>query len=157
MIKRAVSSKRFRAAHPDGFHEESFKEAPVAIEESLKDFALKEKKPENMTGKEIADRIRRLRSLGVVANHEQVALHMKIALPFAHLVVIALGIPFALRSNRTGKLQTFGYALGMAFLYWGTLSTCQSLGEQGHLSAWLAAWTANFLFSGIAFLLLMRV
>ena len=133
---------------PGVFHETDFKEEPVAIEESPYDFALPEKKPEDMTGWEIQDRINRLRELGVPTNKEEVALQMKIALPFAHLMVIALGIPFALRSGRKGRVQTFGYALGVTFFYWGTSSICQSFGEQGHMPAWLAAWTANFIFSG---------
>src|SRR5260221_7819994 len=110
-----------------------------------------------MTGFEMAERIRRLRALGVPDNREQVGLKMKIALPFAHLVVIALGIPFAMGSSHKSRLQTFGYALAVVFLYWGTVSTCESLGEQGHMTAWIAAWTANFVFSGLAFVLLQRV
>jgi lipopolysaccharide export system permease protein len=95
--------------------------------------------------------------LGVPTNQEEVALQMKIALPFAHLVVIALGIPFALKSSRKGKIQTFGYALMVAFIYWGTASVCQSIGEQGHIPAWLAAWTSNFMFTAIGLVLLRRV
>src|SRR4029077_16165465 len=120
-------------AHPDLFHEDVFKEKVVPIRESFSDFALQDKSPEDMTGQEILRQIRRVRALGVPINRESMSLHMKIALPFAHLVVIALGIPFALRSTHKGRIQTFGYALGMAFLYWGLMSTCQSFGEHGTL------------------------
>ena len=142
---------------PGVFEEKNYSKLDVPIPESPHDFALQDKETDDMTAREIILRIQRLRDLGVPVNREEVALQMKIALPFAHLVVIALGIPFALRGHNKGKVQTFGYALGVAFIYWGTVSACQSLGEQGHVPAWVAAWIANFLFSGIAFGLLWQV
>lgn len=144
-------------ALPGIFKEKDFNRMLIEIEESPGDFALQDKDPEDMTASEIVARLRRLRGLGVPAGREEMALQMKIALPFAHWVVIVLGIPFALRSSRKGKLQTFGYALGVAFLYWGTVSVCQSFGEQGHLPAWLAAWLPNVLFIGVGSRLMRKV
>jgi len=37
------------------------------------------------------------------------------------------------------------------------MSVCQSLGEQGHIPAWLAAWMANIFFGGLAVGLLQGV
>lgn len=139
------------------FEQSDFEALPVDIQESPNDFALQDKNPEDMTGKEIIARIKRLRGLGVPISKEQVALQTKIALPFAHLVVITLAIPFALRSARQGKLQTFGYALGVAFMYWGSVSVGQSFGEQGYLPAWLAAWLPNFIFLGVGSWLMRKV
>jgi lipopolysaccharide export system permease protein len=136
---------------PGLFQEANFREQRVIIEESPEDFALQDQNPDDMTAGQIVNRIKRLKELGVPVNREEVALQMKIALPFAHVVVIALAIPFALRSNQQSKVQTFGYALVMAFLYWGAVSVFQSVGEQGHLPAWLAAWSSNFIFAGVAF------
>ncbi len=142
---------------PGFFEQADFDQLPVDIQESPNDFALQDKNPEDMTGKEVVARIKRLRGLGVPVSKEQVALQTKVALPFAHLVVITLGIPFALRSARQGKLQTFGYALGVAFMYWGSVSIGQSFGEQGYLPAWLAAWLPNFLFLGVGTWLMRKV
>lgn len=132
------------------FQEEPFTERKVDIPEKPMDFLYEDKKPEDMSGREILERLRRLRRLGVPAYKEHVALHLKWSLPFANLIVIALGIPFGLRSSHKGKIQTFGYALGLAFLYWGTVSTCQSYGEQGRMAAWIAGWFPNLLFSAVA-------
>jgi lipopolysaccharide export system permease protein len=142
---------------PGMFIQEDFKEMRVNIDESPQDFALQDKNPEDMTGKDMAARIRRLRLLGVPSSREEVALQSRIALPFAHLVVITLGIPFALKSARKGKLQTFGYALGVAFMYWGSVSIAQSFGEQGYVPAWVAAWVPNFLFLGIGTWLMRKI
>jgi len=44
---------------------------------------------------------------------------MKMAAPFCTLDGHCTGDPFALRSSRHGRVQTFGYALAVTFLYWG--------------------------------------
>ena len=88
--------------------------------------------------------------LGASTHKEQVAWHMRLALPFANMIVIALAIPFALRSGTHGRTQNFSYALALAFLYWGMTSICQSFGEQGQMPAWLAAWMSNLLFFTLA-------
>jgi lipopolysaccharide export system permease protein len=144
-------------AVPGVFKETNFRSMVVPIAESITDFALQDKMAEDMTAHELDSRIHRMHRLGVPTAQEEVDLQMKIALAFAHLIVIALALPFALQSNQKGKIQTFGYALGVAFIYWGTASACQSFGGQGHLPPWLAAWMANLIFGVLAVFLLRRV
>jgi lipopolysaccharide export system permease protein len=140
-------------AKPGSFVEVPFKERVVDIPERPGDFIVEDKPPEDMTGREILRRIERLQRLGASTNKERVALHLKTALPFANLVVIALAIPFALRSGARGsqgRAQTFGYALALAFFYWGLTSIGQSFGEHGRIPAWVAAWSANWVFGFVA-------
>ena len=129
--------------------QEPFQEKLLDIHEKPEDLMYENRKADDMTHSEIRQRIRHLQELGVPSFKEQVALHLQFALPFANVVVILLGIPFALRSQQKGRVQSIAYVLGAAFLYWGTVSVFQSLGEQGHLPAWVSAWAANFIF-GIA-------
>jgi len=144
-------------SNPQGVKEESFKERWVDIPEKPEEFALEDKVTDDMGGRELLERTRRLQRLGASTNKEQVAWHMRWALPFANLVVIALAIPYALRSGAHGRTQNFSYALVLAFLYWGVTSVCQSFGEQGQMPAWLSAWTANILFSTLALWRLARL
>jgi lipopolysaccharide export LptBFGC system permease protein LptF len=112
-----------------------------------------------MTGREIARRIERLQRLGAPSARERVALWLRTSLPFANIVVIALAIPFAVKSGMRGsqgRTQTFAYALSLAFLYWGLTSVCQSFGEHGRIPAWLAGWGSNFFFGVIALWRLQR-
>ena len=55
-------------------------------------------------------RIRHLHDLGVPAYKEQVALYMQYALPLANIVVILIGIPFALNRLKKGTAQMVFYA-----------------------------------------------
>lgn len=137
------------AERPMGLREEPFKVRYVNIPERPVDFAVEDKIVDDMTGRELIKRAYRLRQRGAPANKEKVAFQMRMALPFANLVVIALAIPFALRGAQA-RTQNFTYAIGLAFLYWGVASFFQSLGEQGRVAPWISAWMANFIFSGVA-------
>ena len=110
-----------------------------------------------MTWRELLDRTERLRRLGAPTDKERVAWHMRLALPFANVIVIVLAIPYALRSAAHARAQNFSYALALAFFYWGVTSVCQSFGEHGQMPAWLAAWAANIVFSILALWRLARV
>jgi len=136
--------------------QETFQEKVLDIHEKPEDFVYENRKPDDMTHNELRQRIRHLTELGVPSFKEQVALHMQFALPFANVVVILLGIPFALKSLKKGNVQTIAYAFGATFFYWGTVSVLQSSGEQGLLPAWVAAWTPNFVFGILAAWLLQR-
>jgi lipopolysaccharide export system permease protein len=136
--------------------QETFQEKSVNIHERPEDFVYENRKPDDMTHRELQERIRHLNELGIPSFKEQVALHLQFALPFANVVVILLGIPFALKSLKKGNVQTIAYAFGATFLYWGTVSVFQSSGEQGLLPAWLAAWAANFIFGILAVWMLQR-
>ncbi len=140
----------YSTADEDGYRQKKFDELSLHIPERPGDFIFEDKIPEDMTGGELVRRIRRLKALGASTNMERMALHMKIALPFAHIIVILLGIPFAIKSGQKARVQSFAWALGLTFFYWGTTSICQSLGEQGRLPPAIAAWLANIGFGGMA-------
>jgi lipopolysaccharide export system permease protein len=76
-----------------------------------------------------------------------VELHLKLAVPFASLVMAMIAIPLATRGTRTSNLAgavTFGLAIG--FAYWVVLAFTKALGEGGALAPGLAAWAANGIF-----------
>lgn len=138
--------------------EEPFASRVFDIPEHPADFALVDKVMDDMTGNELLRRIRRLRSLGAPVHEEWVAFHMRIALPFANLIVILIAIPFAMNSNPKThtRAQTFSYAFAVTFLFWGFTSICQSFGEQGRIPAWVAAWLSNGVFGVLASWRLVR-
>lgn len=133
---------------PMGIREEAFKEKWVGILEKPGDFAVEDKVVDDMTGRELLTRAKRLRQRGAPANKEKVAFHMRLALPFANMIVIALAIPFALKGAQA-RTQNFTYALGLAFLYWGVTSFFQSMGEQGRIAPSIGAWMANIIFGTV--------
>ncbi len=138
------------------FRQEPFQEKTLNIHEKPEDFVYEDRNPNEMTHSEIWRRIRHLAELGIPSFKEQVAQQLQFALPFANVVVILLGIPFALKSQHKGNVQSIAYACGATFLYWGTVSVFQSYGEQGYLPGWMSAWAPNFIFGILAVWMLPR-
>jgi len=135
---------------------EPFEEKLLDIHETPGDFVYENSKPDDLTHRQLQQRIQHLHDLGVKAYKEEVALHTQFALPLANIVVILIGIPFALNRLKKGTAQTVFYAFGGTFLYWGAVSVFQSLGEQGMMPAWISAWTPNLIFGTAAFWMLIR-
>jgi lipopolysaccharide export system permease protein len=129
-----------------GVKEEPFAEKWVPIPERPSDFAVEDKVMDDMTGRELLKRAERLKIRGAPVHEERVAYHMRLALPFANIVVVLLAIPFALRSGVQARTQNFTYAMVLAFLYWGSASFFRSVGEQGRIMPWVAAWMSNAIF-----------
>jgi len=76
-------------------------------------------------------------------------LHAKISLPFAALIMAFLGIPFALKDNRSGGAGIgIGISIGIGFSYFIINALLLSLGQAGALPPYVAAWAANLLFAG---------
>ncbi|MBI2876902.1 MAG: LptF/LptG family permease [Candidatus Tectomicrobia bacterium] len=91
--------------------------------------------------------VKRIRASGYDATQYTADMHAKLSFPLSCLVMILVGIPFSLRSSRSGGLALgviCGIALG--FTYWILSSIGLSLGHAGRLPPLVAGWGANALF-----------
>jgi lipopolysaccharide export system permease protein len=102
--------------------------------------------------------INQLRALGQTAVKERIILNMRFAVIFSYIVVMMIGIPFAIGfENILNKILSFTLAMSVAFIYWGTQAITKSLGENLILSPFIAAWLPNLIFSAIGVYLLIKV
>ena len=83
--------------------------------------------------------------------------HSKFAFPFAPLVMVLLGLPFAFKVGRRGSLYGVGVALLLVLVYWATLATFNALGLERILDPVIAAWTPNILFGLIGTYLMLYI
>lgn len=112
-------------------------------------FVIKRVRPELLNTRAFRQYITTFRMIGMPATDEQFQLHQRYAAVFSHMIVMCIGIPFALGlGGRHGKLISFTAALIFAFMYWGVQAVGKSLGENGVLTPVMAAWLANIIFSG---------
>ncbi len=126
------------------------------IEEIPEDFTKKQLRAQEMNFQELSGYIKRLQKMGFNPQSELVSLHNKISLPFANLVVILIGIPFAVRQRRGGILVGFGNALAICLIYYLLQSVGSVLGES-FIPAILGAWFANVIFTVYGIINLRRV
>jgi len=116
-----------------------------------------QQKPEELAIDDFRDYIERQRLAGSDIARLLVDYHGKIAFPFASLVVIFFGVPFASIKRRSGLSVQFGVSILMLFVYMVSQKLSQIFGYNGNIDPILAAWMPNLLFfvSGLA--IMMRV
>ncbi|NTU57474.1 MAG: YjgP/YjgQ family permease [Chlorobiaceae bacterium] len=76
----------------------------------------------------------------------KVKLQTKIALPFASMIIILIGVPLSTRKKRSGLALEAAISLLVGFLYLGMLKTLSGIGYNGLIDPVLAAWLPNILF-----------
>ncbi len=87
-----------------------------------------------------------------------VTFHLKLAVPWACIILAALGASFgAIRNNRSGSGMSFGVSVLVVFAYYVLMSMCRALGESGAIWPFIAAWTPNLVFMTAALFLARRV
>jgi len=119
--------------------EAPFREPP----KTLRAYALRERE---LDFRQLRRQIRNLEKSGYDAQRLKVDYHMKFALPLANLIVVLLGLPFALECRVGGLVLGFALSLISALLYYGSFQIGLALGKGGSLPAVAAAWLPNLLF-----------
>jgi len=118
----------------------------------VEDLQVLDKDADNMSIRTLKEYAENLRRGGYQAYRYLTLMHTKIATPFAALVMVLLGIPFALRNSRSGGIAMgIGASIGIGFAYFVVNAVLLSYGRSGVLTPVVAAWGANFIFmlSGI--------
>jgi len=106
-----------------------------------------EKKPQEMTFKEIRAYIDRIRAAGYDDTRYMVDMYVKISFPLVALVMAFIAVPFGLKTERAGGLLS-GIALSvfLGFVFWFLFSMGVSLGHSGKLPPLLASTGAHLFF-----------
>jgi lipopolysaccharide export system permease protein len=135
--------------------ENRFTEKQYVLPLSPGDFILPSVRPEQMTSREYLDFLAQMDKMGISSARERIQFDSRWASAFSHLIVMLIGIPFALGlGSRFGNILSFTFAVLFAFVYWGFEAIGQSFGQHGYISPMLAAWMGNIIFGivGVGFL-----
>jgi LPS export ABC transporter permease LptG/LPS export ABC transporter permease LptF len=135
----------------DGITEKSFRSftSPVAVDldEKPEYFEAEVRKPKEMSFTELRQYVRDVRESGQAAPALEVALHDRIAFPFASLVMCLVALPFAFRLERKGALYGLGLAILLGIVFMAIFAFFRTLGQVGTFPAFVAAWSPNVLFA----------
>jgi len=126
---------------------QKFEEKDLPITETPRDFQEIEKEVDGLRLKELWAYIQRMKSAGADTKSYEVKFHSRISLSFIPVVMCILGIPFSTRGKREGGMaKDLGICLSFTFFYWLFYSIGLSLGINGALPPWLAAWLPSVVF-----------
>jgi LPS export ABC transporter permease LptG/LPS export ABC transporter permease LptF len=98
-----------------------------------------------------------LRIHGPESKRFLIEMHNRFAYPAACLVLMLVGVPLGVASRRGGKSSGFVFTILLVFLYYFLSSTGIALGRQNKLSAFLAVWSANLIFTAAGAFLLWQM
>jgi len=120
-----------------------------------KDFSSEIKRTDELGFLELYHLTRKLKKQGFDSRHLEVDMHSRLAIPFASLIMILLGIPFALKKGRGSNLALgIAVCVAIGISYHILQSILISFGYTATLSPFSAAWGANILFTFFGFWLL---
>lgn len=112
------------------------------------DLQVLDKDADNLSIRTLKEYAENLQRGGYKAYRYLTMMHTKIASPFAALVMVLLGIPFALKSSRSGGIaKGIGVSIGIGFVYFVVNAVLLSYGRSGLLPPVVAAWGANIIFA----------
>ena len=131
-------------------HQASFTETPEELLAPPLDV-------ENMNYAELSNYIDALERSGGDTRQLRVDLNLKLAFPFACLIIVLFGAPLANSTRRGGATASIGIALVTTMLFLMIIRIAEGLGASGVLPPIAAAWLPNAVFLVGAIYLNLRV
>ncbi|MFQ5666732.1 MAG: LPS export ABC transporter permease LptG [Candidatus Binatia bacterium] len=120
----------------------------LVLHETPNDFLEVRREPDELSYLALRRRIRELASKGIDASSYLVDLHLKLAVPFATLVLAWMAVPLAGRVQRHPSVAAIvGTGMVVGFAFWVVLALANSLGLSSVLPAAVSAWASNVIFA----------
>jgi lipopolysaccharide export system permease protein len=135
-----------------------FKEMEFSLPENWESFQTIERQSSEMSYVELRTYIQKIQSAGYDATRYLVDLYSKLSYPFLNLIMVLIGIPFALKTGRSGGVAiSIGISVMIGFAYGVTFYIFLSFGKSGILSPFLSSWIPTLLFGQAGIFTLMSV
>ena len=135
-----------------------FKELELSLTESWESLQSIERKSLEMSYAELSAYIKKIQSAGYDSTRYLVDLYAKLSYPFLNLIMVLIGIPFALKTGRSGGVAlSIGVSVMIGFAYGVTFYFFLSFGKSGILSPFLSAWIPTILFGLAGIFTLMSI
>jgi lipopolysaccharide export system permease protein len=136
----------------------SFEKAEYAIPEDWESFQTIERQSEEMSYVELRAYIQKIQSAGYDATRYLVDLYSKYSYPLLNLIMVLIGIPFALKTGRSGGVAlSIGVSVMIGFAYGVTFYVFLLFGKSGVLSPLVSSWTPTLLFGLAGIFTLMSI
>lgn len=131
-------------------------QAPLALAKTPDDFRSADPKQWELNFVDLRRLVRQSEREGTDPTRYRVDMHAHISAPFACLIMVLLGIPFALQRGRNSSLALgIVISLVIGVSYFILHSIAMAFGYSGILPAPLATWATNILFGMLGFWLVL--
>ena len=131
----------------DGYLEKQseFNSKTIDLKRNITELINKQKKPSELNRSELKERIKIFKQSGLDTTKLLVEYHFKLAQSLACLIFVLIGAPLSIKSDR-GRIVGIIISVVIIFVYYVLLSLSKSLGKNGLLTPFFAAWLPNLIF-----------
>jgi lipopolysaccharide export system permease protein len=135
-----------------------FTEMDYPLNEKWESFQKVERDSEEMSYTELRSYVQKIQAAGYDATRYLVDLFAKLSRPLLNLIMVLIGIPFALKTGRSGGVAlSIGVSVMIGFTYGVLFYIFLSIGKTGVLPPFLSAWTPTLLFGLTGIFTLMSI
>jgi lipopolysaccharide export system permease protein len=135
-----------------------FEQLDFPLPETWASFQGIERQSVEMSYTELRNYVQRIQSAGYDATRYLVDLYAKLSYPFLNLIMILIGVPFALKTGRSGGVAlSIGISIMIGFAYGVTFYVFLSFGKSGVLNPFLSSWIPTILFGLAGIFTLMSI
>jgi len=136
----------------------SFEEMDFPMKEDWVSFQKSEWDSDEMSYAELRTYIREIQASGYDATRYLVALYSKLSYPLLNVIMVLIGIPFAIKTGRSGGVAlSIGVSVIIGFIYGIVFYVFISFGKSGILPPILACWIPTLLFGLAGIFTLMSI
>ena len=121
------------------------------------DIEKKQRKPDEMEYGDLKEFIQNQERAGQDVSRWLVDFHSKLSFPFASVIMVLFGVPFASARPRSGLALGFGISTAVTFIYLAFMKVSQVIGYNGDVNPLLTAWLANLIFLAAGIVNMIRV
>lgn len=126
-------------------HMMHFKTQLLPVRETPGEIIREQKRPEEMTIRELKATIELLGNRFVNAKKFETELYQRYTVPMASFVFTIIGLPLALQPTRSSSSLGFALSLIVIFFYYALMTLGNALARGGVMVAWLAVWIPNII------------
>lgn len=135
-----------------------FREIEFYLKENWESFQKIERASREMSYTELRTYIQKIQSSGYDATRYLVEFYSKHSYPLLNIIMVLIGIPFALKTGRSGGVAlNIGISVMIGFAYGVTFYIFLSFGKSGILPPFLSSWIPTLLFGLTGIFTLMSV
>jgi len=143
---------------PNTFYKLNFKTYFMTLNfESTADSTKIEKKPKDMTIKELMQKIDDLKKQGIEPLPLITEINKKLSMAFSCFIFVLIGAPLAIITRRREKSVNFGIAFLIVGAYYLLLIGAEALCLQGNLNPQIAMWIPDILLGVLGIILTYRL
>lgn len=133
------------AVDDNGIRTMRFEQQIMPVDKTPAAISQEQKKPEEMTIKELKQHIKALQREYVDTNTYEVELHQRLSIPMASFIFALIGTPLGLQPHRSSSSIGLGISIIIIFIYYTIMTVTTALGQGGAIPAALSAWIPNII------------